>query len=969
MGRAGRELQVQLLLDDLLPAVVALSETEIPEEDSVMFKNYKVYYPLAVEGKGFRLLLLIREDYVTKYNPVTICSSPKEIWLRLESPVGAVAIGSIYRQWTDREEEDLDEIGDRFRTLSAGYDHILAIGDMNLDVARVGDPSYYRRRLLRRHMECMAECGLDLANELDMSPTFVSHGTFKDKNGTSSHKYSVLDHVYYSGFPPPAFAVLPIAMTDHRPTLSKFDLLHKRPNLKTVRCRNFKSIDTATICCTINATTLSKVFDMDNVEDIHNVIVDEINTALDLIAPMEQVQLKDRRTPLYLSAETRAAMSWRDAAAATGNHAMYRHLRNRTARLVRRDKLESNTRHLEAQGLDPKAIWHLANTATGRTAKSNLPAGLVDEEDGSSIKGEANLADCMNRYYISKIDTIRERIEETKVTCSIGDEQQQQQQRQQQDRFRFRSPSEKEVVAAIMGLNNTPAIGVDGIPVVVLKQVAPVIAAPVAHLIKMSFKSSMVPTGFKKASIVPLHKRNKPPRNPSSYRPVAILAALSKVIERVVLQQVSPHLAALLPPEQFGFRPKRSTSAAIAYAHGSWVRAKAEGLMVAIVGYDLSSAFDTIDVDMVSNKLQGFGVVKEENRWFHNYLSDRKQQVRYNSSRSSYRDVRYGVPQGSILGPLLFLVLVADLPGRISSLSPPAVSTTTGSNNREVKIGFSAYADDTIFWVAGRTVEAVKDKMEQVSGVIVNYACQNYLALNETKTQVLWTTPKGTPIKVGSSLVEPSDSLEVLGVKFDKQLTTNPHLSSLNVSARSMTAVANRLALHLPRNSLKSVMGALVRGKIGYACMVLTPRFNDADPSSMLMNQLQVNSNNAARTIIGVKNRDKIRVEDLLEEASLPSLNRLVIYTIAIECWRALSLRDVHNGPLNPLGTLLSRSRSCSRTRAANSGCLPPPAKHMVDSFIWWDYTCWNASPALRAAATMSAAKKAAHKLAMTAPL
>ncbi len=140
-----------------------------------------------------------------------------------------------------------------------------------------------------------------------------------------------------------------------------------------------------------------------------------------------------------------------------------------------------------------------------------------------------------------------------------------------------------------------------------------------------------------------------------------------------------------------------------------------------------------------------------------------------------------------------------------------------------------------------------------------------------------------------------------------------------------MTAMAKRLSLHLPGSSLKSVMGALIRGKIGYACLVLTPRFSDGDPTSTLMHQLQVKVNNVPRAMIGAKKSDKIRVEDLLEEASLPSINRLVIYTISMECWQALSLRDVPNGPLNPLGALLSESRTCnSRTRAGTSGCLPP---------------------------------------------
>ena len=399
-------------------------------------------------------------------------------------------------------------------------------------------------------------------------------------------------------------------------------------------------------------------------------------------------------------------------------------------------------------------------------------------------------------------------------------------------------------------------------------------------------------------------------------------------------------------------------------------------MVVAVAGYDLSSAFDTIDVDMVSSKLEGFGVMQEENKWFHNYLSDRKQQVRYNGTQSSFRNVQYGVPQGSILGPLLFLVLVADLPSRISSLPPLNGSSNNSSSNPssdgalEASIGFSAYADDTICWAVGSTVDVVQAKLEQVSGAIVNYACQNYLALNESKTQVLWTTPKGRPIKVGSSIVEPSDTLEMLGVRFDKLLTPNPHLSSLVTATKSMTATARRLSLHLPKNSLKSVMGALIRGKIGYACLVLTPRFSDADPTSTLMHQLQVNMNNVARAMVGAKKSDKIRVENLLEEASLPSINRLVIYTIAMECWRALTLRDVTDGPLNPLGALLSGPRICnSCTRAATSGCLPPPTKHLVNSFTWWSYTCWNSSPELRAALTVSAAKRAANELANSAPL
>ncbi len=195
-------------------------------------------------------------------------------------------------------------------------------------------------------------------------------------------------------------------------------------------------------------------------------------------------------------------------------------------------------------------------------------------------------------------------------------------------------------------------------------------------------------------------------------------------------------------------------------------------MSVAVAGYDLSSAFDTVDVDMVSAKLQGFGILGKVNRWFLDYLSHREQQVQYNDAKSSFRKVKFGVPQGSILGPLLFLVLVADLPDQIFSVAPNGTLVFDGGG--EVEVGFSSYADDALCWVAGKDSLLLGRALEQLSTVIVSYMNKNYLALNEQKTQVLWSPCKGSPIRVGSSLVPPSPQLDVLGVSFDKQLSPTP---------------------------------------------------------------------------------------------------------------------------------------------------------------------------------------------------
>ncbi len=134
---------------------------------------------------------------------------------------------------------------------------------------------------------------------------------------------------------------------------------------------------------------------------------------------------------------------------------------------------------------------------------------------------------------------------------------------------------------------------------------------------------------------------------------------------------------------------------------------------------------------MVTAKLGDFGIVGREQAWLHDYLIGRWQRVVYNGSKSTYRPVRYGIPQGSILGPLLFLVLVADLPDRVlgtrggggGSSSSSSGSGSSGSDGLEV--GFSAYADDALCWVAGKNVDQVALKLEQLSSVVVSYATQN----------------------------------------------------------------------------------------------------------------------------------------------------------------------------------------------------------------------------------------------------
>jgi hypothetical protein len=194
-----------------------------------------------------------------------------------------------------------------------------------------------------------------------------------------------------------------------------------------------------------------------------------------------------------------------------------------------------------------------------------------------------------------------------------------------------------------------------------------VIGYPLAHVINRSMHTGVFPDGFKSSLVRPVHKgAGKSRAEAASYGPVSILPALSKVLETLVKADLKRHLAEVggLPPTQYGFHPGRSCATVVGAAHAGWLASRHPGgrEVVGVMGFDLSAAFDTVDKSSLLPKLEAVGVKELVLKWFKDYMIGGRQQVVWRGVRSNVAIVKYGVGQGSILGPLLYLVIVADLP-------------------------------------------------------------------------------------------------------------------------------------------------------------------------------------------------------------------------------------------------------------------------------------------------------------------
>jgi hypothetical protein len=559
----------------------------------------------------------------------------------------------------------------------------------------------------------------------------------------------------------------------------------------------------------------------------------------------------------------------RDRASASGRR--YKHLRNRVVAMVKRDRLRTNLARLRKANGESRVLWSLAGEAMGKPSNAPLPTKI--SLDGHIVEGDTNVADTMNNFFVKKVRDLRAGIPELQPSLQPPTSA-------DTLPFYFSFASAGKIAKVVRGLKATEALGVDGIPVSVLKKGVEVLAAPLAHLVNQSLASGIVPNGFKVGIIVPGHKgKGKSMSDAASYRPVSILPAMSKVLETVVKADLEAHLSKTNahPSSQHGFRPGHSTTDALASAQAEWLCAKAAGKVVGVMAFDLSAAFDTVDKAQLLPKLETLGITSSALSWFSSYLTGGKQSVCWNNVNSPLVDVEYGVRQGSILGPILYLVLVADLPACIG------VSETENS----------LYADDTSLWATADDVDSVVSSLQKRAAALVVYTSRNGLVLNAAKTQLLIGGARNSTycVHVGDAVVKSSEVIELLGIRFDRNFSTAPYDIALVRAARQRASLIARLAHYVPRGFyLRQLARGLLYGKIGYAVACVVPPRLDDEPASATHKSIQVAINDVARTITGVKRMDRIKIPDLLFRAGLPSLNSLAVTAVATEAWKAANL-------------------------------------------------------------------------------
>ena len=464
-----------------------------------------------------------------------------------------------------------------------------------------------------------------------------------------------------------------------------------------------------------------------------------------------------------------------------------------------RDRLTEST--------DPKQKWRTVKDLLHSNSTDTI---LPDDEC-------ASLCTRFSDFFVSKIRNLKRTImDKSNLLTNMQPFQEQYHSGHKFDNIPPVTPDEvKKLLSSIPG----KSCPLDFIPTSLIKSCSNVFCEIISTLANLSFTEGRFPASFKRAFVTPLLKKPDLNRSdPANYRPISNLNNFSKLLERLFLARFQPHVTSSpnFNPLQSAYRRFHSTETSLLNTFDQVYTAADASKPTLLVSLDLSAAFDTIDHPTLLSRLEvGFGVSGSALSWIRSYLVDRVQHVVVGQAKSGGTLLSTGVPQGSVLGPLLFSTFTSPVGHIISSMG----------------VHHQQYADDTQLFISlnSSNQHVSVACLERCLSRLHEWFCLNGLALNPDKSEAIWlsthqrsrTLPPHKSVDVAGTRVQTSDTLRTLGVTMDSRLTFHSHVSSICKSCYFHIRAFRHIRPALTQDMAKSVAVSLVGSRLDYANSLL----------------------------------------------------------------------------------------------------------------------------------------------------
>ncbi len=538
---------------------------------------------------------------------------------------------------------------------------------------------------------------------------------------------------------------------------------------------------------------------------------------------------------------------------------IYKSARNRAKYLIKSKKISFYRDTIQENKGNSKKMWATLKSLGLPSRKGNNPDICLKKGDEIVFDQKAN-ANMFKDFYTNLAEDLVKKL--PKAKGKFGKKIVENYYRKHNipsGSFNFSEVKEEHILEALLKTKTNKAAGIDGLSGVFFKDGAPVLAQPITQLINLSILLAKVPDYTKIAKLKPLFKKGSSLET-KNYRPVSLLPLFSKIYEIVINDQTHRFLEQqnVLFCHQSGFRKYHSTDTCLSYLNDFIMKGTDNGLLTGMILIDLQKAFDTIDHAILLEKMNFLGFSESVIAWFRSYLDNRKFCVSIGKEKSDYGDLTCGVPQGSILGPLLFLLYVNDMPG---------------ATNCELLL----YADDTCLLFQDKDPKVIELNLKNNFNTICDWFVDNKLSihLGEDKTKCILFSGKHRPreddliITYEHITLKQYKSVTYLGCLLDERNTGESMALQVIAKINGRLKFLWRKHKFLSPSLRRLLCNALIQPHFDFAVSAWFPNLN-----KKLLSKLQICQNKCIRFCLYMDNRDHIGKREFKKINWLPVQER-----------------------------------------------------------------------------------------------
>ena len=792
------KLQQLLVSLDKLPDIIAMTETrlKIYHSDIPLLPDYTMIRDDSNLSAG-GVALLIKNSFISNANACPELNmkvkNTEEIWLEIKlNEKETIIIAVIYRHPGYSYNEFQDAFLKSIDQINKINKNFYIFGDFNIDLLKYNSNSatkFYVDSLTSNNCRSVIDKPTRIT---ETSATLLDHIYTNDVSNNISSGIAVTD------------------VSDHFPTFIcvKTDKINQ--SFEKVQIR-----DTMRLKETGFLNELSR-----NLPHLKNIDEDGTTNKNELFANFEKIFLEtiDHHAPLrYMTRKEKDKFKkpWMSnaifnsiktkhylytKAIKTKNPSImiqYKNYRNFLNRIIVKAKKSYNKSLILNATNKSKAIWAIINSITNkRKKKSSDKIKKIKSSTNDTITDPTKIANTFNSYFskigkdmASKIPHVQHKIFGASVPFS----------------FSLFDTDETEVDVIIKCMKTNKASRDTNIPTKFLKIASSVVSPVLSKIFNLCTKNGVYPDSMKVAKVIPIHKKDAKDVC-SNYRPISLLSKFNYIFEKLIHKRLYGYLKkfSILSPDQYGFQKNRSTAMAIYDVIENQIKNKDIGKYTCAIYLDLSKAFDTVDFKILLKKLYHYGIRGTPLKFFENYLTNRKQFTFTNGEKSDLVLIEIGVPQGSVLGPLLFLLYMNDLPL---------------ASNFVTKL----FADDTCLILHASTVKELQILINRELSNIYKWLQSNKLSLNYSKTKFMfihkYKTMPAMNIYINDTKIEQVKEIKYLGIKIDQKLNWKEHIKTLETKLSQACGAICKMRHYVDRDCLRAFYFGNVYSHLQYAVL------------------------------------------------------------------------------------------------------------------------------------------------------